>query len=113
MSQEHRRLSLSNLHLLHGGITGKAFDRELQKVLDDLEARPSLATNRKVTLELELKPIVDEAGIFEEIEARVVFNHTLPKSQTKKMPLSARKLKGKQTASFPTPTSGEGADQPS
>lgn len=62
---------------LDGGVINEAFNRDLTRAAQDCIDHPGLNVARKVTLTIELKPVIDRDGC-REVKASACVKHTLP-----------------------------------
>ncbi len=85
------QFTLESLAELDGGKAVKAFEQHVRRAALDCMDRPADATARKVTLELELVPVLEPGGDCTEVSARFRAASALPKHQTKLYSLGLRK----------------------
>jgi hypothetical protein len=85
------QFTLASLQDLDGGKAVKAFEQHVRRAAIDCMDRPADATARKVVLELELTPVMDQAGECTEVNARFKAASAVPKHQTKLYSLGLRR----------------------
>ena len=84
MAEAKQTLSAATLHRLDDGLVGKVIDEALQKILTDCEDRPGLGKARKVTVEIELKPELDErSNALRGVDSTVVVKASIPATGTR------------------------------
>lgn len=78
-------LSLTNLNLLDYGKCNAAFQRLLKQAVQDCDDRPALKKKRKITLTLELEPVMSISGNTidcESVKGSFQLKISLPNMQT-------------------------------
>ena len=78
-----RRLEFPTLAELDGGRLREAFDQALARLHSDLEDRPGLASARRLTLQLELKPVCDETGKLDSVDIGFQLDERIPRRKSK------------------------------
>ncbi|MHB8953526.1 MAG: hypothetical protein ACYC4U_11200 [Pirellulaceae bacterium] len=77
-------LNLSSLmEQLDGGRINEAFMAELRRVALDCEDRPADSKTRKVSLELQIEPIVDDQGQLDSLSGKFHVTSSVPKRRSK------------------------------
>lgn len=68
-----QKLTLENLRNLSSGVVAGAFDRELERVMEDCFDRPALKVARKLTLSFSVVPVTDDGKVcqFANVEIKV------------------------------------------
>jgi len=100
MPNHHIPFQLGSLPQLEDGRVEVAFNAAIQQVLDDLYDRPNVKKARKVTMEFTLEPQADDAGMLENVEAKVAFKTTTPARETRTFSMPVRRKRGKTVCSF-------------
>jgi hypothetical protein len=73
-----QELKMRNLGDVDGGSLGVAMDQAIKLVTQDLEDRPALDSKRKVTLTIELTPVVDVNSSGAHLESVISGWHVKP-----------------------------------
>lgn len=76
-------LSLANMKALDDGKAAAAFDAHLQRIARDCLDRPGDATARSVTLQVAVKPIIEDDGSCDRVDAQISVKSTVPQHKTK------------------------------
>jgi hypothetical protein len=76
---------------IDGGRIGVAINQELRKAALDCDDRPADKRPRKVTLQLELVPVVDEAGNCDSVDVSAQVKAVHPSRKSRKFDMSLRK----------------------
>ena len=71
-----KEFSLDNLKYLDSGLISKAFQREVRKMLEDLDQRPSLNKPRVLSLNFYLTPIAGDHGELDKVDMQVIQTFT-------------------------------------
>lgn len=78
-----KQLSLETLKDLDSGRASEAFRLHLRRAQADCEDRPADPEPRKVTLELELAPVLDDDGTCTEVTVRIKAKSSVPVHKTR------------------------------
>jgi hypothetical protein len=79
-----RELKLENLIHMDGGRIAVAFDQALARLAKDLDDRPGDDRDRLITLQMKLKPSMDEAsGQYEDAKVQVFITEKIPDRKSK------------------------------
>lgn len=78
--------TLADLENIEGGLVGRAFEKELRAIFEDLRERPALAKGREITLKLTFVPATDDSGT-ELSEVKMV-----PEVSSRRPPSKCREL---------------------
>jgi hypothetical protein len=84
-------LSLENLSILEGGKVTVAFDRLLQRAVDDCLDRPGEGKARVVTLQVEVIPIPDQDGSCAKTDVQVQLQSKVPNYRTQAISCGLRR----------------------
>jgi hypothetical protein len=76
-------LSLANLKDLDDGKAAAAFDSHLRRIAQDCLDRPADATARGVTLEVVVKPILEDDGSCDRVDAQISVKSKIPQHKTR------------------------------
>lgn len=85
------RLTLASLAEIDGGRLALAFEQALKRCVLDCEDRPGESKPRKLTLNLELTPTLDEDLVCDNVKLQFHISDNVPKRRTKKYDMSLRK----------------------
>ena len=95
-------LKVENFSQLDSGRLAMQIDANIKKAIADLASRPGLKAERKVQIELSMKPIPDEMGALDTIALTVKTGVKTPATKSPDIGLKARKMAGKDVAVFAT-----------
>lgn len=84
-------LTLKNLHVLAGGEVAETWQQALKRLISDIDDRPAAADARKLILQTELTPKIDEHGTLETVQIRFQVKDTVPTRKTRKFDMQPRK----------------------
>ena len=94
-------LSLESIMQLGDGSVAIAWHQALQRSLHDCcSDRPGVDKPRKVTLEMDVVPVIDEAGFSDEVNATFQVKESIPARKSRIYDFSVRQVKGKHAAVF-------------
>ena len=79
-----RKLDLKSLADLDGGKPGVAFAQALARCESDCRDRPGVSDARRISITVEIVPVVDETGELHSCDVRADFSDKLPKRATRK-----------------------------
>lgn len=88
---DYRQVTLADLAKMDDGRLAKAFDQELKRIALDCEDRPADDRTRKLTLQLEVVPVLEDDGTCSELKMKAQFKSTVPTRQSKPYSLNLRK----------------------
>ncbi len=89
LSVFQKEFSLDNLKYLDSGLISKAFQREVRKMLEDLDQRPSLNKPRVLSLNFYLTPIAGDHGELDKVDMQTDVSAKYPKRTTRKYAMKA------------------------
>ncbi|MEL6898576.1 MAG: hypothetical protein AAFP90_20965 [Planctomycetota bacterium] len=69
-------------------------DKELSRIIADLDDRPGVGAARSLTIKLDLKPIVDDAGYLSEVGMTYSVDSSVPKRKGLRVPMKPRHRAG-------------------
>lgn len=84
-----RQLSLENLEFLDIGIVSEAFNQQVKRVALDCLDRPACTDPRKVTLEVNIRP-VDEQTTCEHVDVQIKIKSAIPEYRTSRYDMKVR-----------------------
>jgi len=93
-------LSLENLKELDFGKVAVMFNSALERAVRDCVDRPGDKKVRKVTFQLDLKPIVDQDAELECVEVKCQAKTSVPNFQNRGLQLVPRKDRGQNVLAF-------------
>jgi hypothetical protein len=86
-----KQVTFADLVAMDDGVLAVAIDAALRRAAEDCEDRPGVKRARKITLNLEVLPVLDEDGIAEEVKYSFVMNERLPNRSSKEYTFGLRK----------------------
>lgn len=94
------QFGLDTLTELDGGRVVEAWNQALRRALGDCKDRPAVKKDRKVTLELRLRPVVEEDRDVTECEGHFLVKDTVPTRESKDYSFAMRGLRGEPVLVF-------------
>jgi hypothetical protein len=91
MATQIKQFGFSELAELDGGRVRIAMDQLLKMAALDCEDRPGEKKARKLTLQLELKPVLDQDGMCEDVKCTVQMKSSLPTRKTREYGFGLRR----------------------
>lgn len=85
-----RALTLESLEHLDLGKASAAFNSHIKRVATDCIDRPGDANARKVTMEVAIKPVINDDGTAERIKMQIQVKSTVPSHRTRVYDLGLR-----------------------
>ncbi len=85
------KFDLAALAKIDGGRIGIAFEQALRRVVQDCDDRPGEKKERTITLTMAVKPVLDEDGMCEDVNAQMAVTDNVPKRKSKIYNMSMRK----------------------
>ena len=85
-----REFRIESLTELDGGRVVEAWNQALKRAIADCEDRPGVTDTRKVMLQLELSPSLDEDGNVESVKGQFQIKDSVPTRKTKKYDFEPR-----------------------
>lgn len=86
-----KQFSFAELATMDGGRIGLAVDRAIRRAAEDCEDLPGEKKARKITIQIDLTPDLDQDGICDSVSARVQIKETLPTRKTRAYDFALRK----------------------
>ena len=84
MAQNLKPLTLTEMDELDGGRLGAAFRRHLERLANDCMDRPADEKGRKLTLTVEIKPVMDgETRECEGVSTEIAMKSNIPEHRSK------------------------------
>ncbi len=77
-----QKLDLEGIAKIKGGMVAEAFKQEMLAIHNDITQRPAVKTARKITLQLEIRPLLDNKGNLEVTPTKFNVFAQLPKRQS-------------------------------
>lgn len=78
-----RELKFENLPLIDGGRIAVAFDQALARLAADCHDRPGDERDRVLTLQVKVKPVLDDDGQYEDAKLVAFLNEKIPDRKSK------------------------------
>jgi len=85
---------LETLALLDGGKIPIAFDKLLKQAQMDCKDRPAVKKPRKIVLQMEVTPVVDEMGMLDSVDTTFQLKYVSPPMASKDYNLGVRQKAG-------------------
>lgn len=89
-----KKFSIKNIGDLDGGRIAMMIDQQLGVAEVDCQNRPGVDKPRKVIVEIELHPIVDESGVCEEVSVGFDAKTNVPKQRSKQISMGLHASSG-------------------
>ncbi len=86
-----KQFTFQDLAEFDGGVIRAAVGAALKRAVEDCDDRPGLKAARKITLQLEFKPLMDQDGLAEEAAFKFKLRESLPNRESKEYVMGMRK----------------------
>lgn len=86
-----KQVTFAELVGMDDNVLEVAINAALKRAAEDCEDRPGVKRSRKITLNLEVMPVLDEDGIAEDVRYSFVMNERLPNRSSKQYTFGLRK----------------------